>query len=482
MKYLYSQLKTYEKSDFYPFHMPGHKRNPNVTGADLPYGIDITEIEGFDDLHHADGILLEAEKRAARVYSAEETHYLVNGSTAGLLSAVMGCTARGSKILMARNCHKSVYNAVYMKELYPIYIYPEFDPETELNGEIRPEKVRLLLEENKDVQAVVITSPTYDGAVSDTEEIARIAHERGIPLIVDEAHGAHFGFHPYFPDNSNAKGADVVIHSIHKTMPSLTQTALIHMNGKLADRKKIRKYLHIIQTSSPSYVLMSAIDECIRLLEENKDRMFENYTGLLREIRNELSLLKNMRLVQSRIFDRSKLTISVKDTFLKSRSTERIIPFTGRDLYIRLLKEYHLQAEMAAGSYVIAMTAPGDTREGMKRLAEALTETDRILCRRDPGPCVKDREFGRNEQVYTVWEAENMRDSGKVCTEHTVWNKAAGKTALEYAYLYPPGIPLVVPGERISEDTAEQIRKYREAGFRIEGTEKREEIEVLKDG
>ena len=137
---------------------------------------------------------------------------------------------------------------------------------------------------------------------------------------------------------------------------------------------------------------------------------------------------------------------------------------------------------MAAGSYVIAMTAPGDTREGMKRLAEALTETDRILCRRDPGPCVKDREFGRNEQVYTVWEAENMRDSGKVCTEHTVWNKAAGKTALEYAYLYPPGIPLVVPGERISEDTAEQIRKYREAGFRIEGTEKREEIEVLKDG
>ena len=215
MKYLYSQLKTYEKSDFYPFHMPGHKRNPNVTGADLPYGIDITEIEGFDDLHHADGILLEAEKRAARVYSAEETHYLVNGSTAGLLSAVMGCTARGGKILMARNCHKSVYNAVYMKELYPIYIYPEFDPETELNGEIRPEKVRLLLEENKDVQAVVITSPTYDGAVSDTKEIAGIAHERGIPLIVDEAHGAHFGFHPYFPDNSNSKGADVVIHSLH---------------------------------------------------------------------------------------------------------------------------------------------------------------------------------------------------------------------------------------------------------------------------
>src|SRR5699024_3466073 len=131
-------LTDYAASDYYPFHMPGHKRNPGITGADLPYEIDITEIEGFDDLHHASSVLKEAEERSAEAYDADETHYLINGSTAGLLSAVLGCTERGGKILMARNCHKSVYNAVFLNELHPVYLYPEFDEETELNGEISP--------------------------------------------------------------------------------------------------------------------------------------------------------------------------------------------------------------------------------------------------------------------------------------------------------------------------------------------------------
>mgnify|MGYP005761843149 FL=1 len=202
MERLYVKLKEYSASDYYPFHMPGHKRNPLITGADLPYEIDITEIDGFDDLHHASSILKGAEERAARAYRAEETHYLINGSTAGILSAVLGCSERGRKILIARNCHKSVYNAVYLNELHPVYVYPEFDERTGLNGEIRPEKVARILKSEQDICAVVITSPTYDGVVSDVRMISDIAHEKGIPLIVDEAHGAHFGFHPYFPENS----------------------------------------------------------------------------------------------------------------------------------------------------------------------------------------------------------------------------------------------------------------------------------------
>ena len=149
MERLYTRLKEYSASDFYPFHMPGHKRNPQITGADLPYGIDITEIDGFDDLHHASSILKEAEERAARVYHAGETHYLINGSTAGILSAVLGCSQRGGKILIARNCHKSVYNAVYLNELHPVYIYPEFVENTGLNGEICPENVECILKENQ---------------------------------------------------------------------------------------------------------------------------------------------------------------------------------------------------------------------------------------------------------------------------------------------------------------------------------------------
>ena len=279
MATIYEKLKAYSDSDYYGFHMPGHKRNKNVTGAELPYEIDITEIEGFDDLHHAEGILKELQNYAAKVFHADETHYLVNGSTVGLLSAVMGCTERGGKILTVRNCHKSVYNAIYMNELEPVYIYPQFDTEQDLNGEIKVEELKEILASDQDrkIQAVVITSPTYDGVVSDVEAIAEAVHEYNLPLIVDEAHGAHFGFHTYFPENSNVKGADLVIHSLHKTLPSLTQTALLHMNqtdGKwLFDCERVRMYLHMLQSSSPSYVLMASIDECVHILEEKREEI-----------------------------------------------------------------------------------------------------------------------------------------------------------------------------------------------------------------
>lgn len=199
MERLYDKLKAYSESDFYAFHMPGHKRNKALLGIELPYDLDITEIDGFDDLHHADGILKEEQERAARVFGAEESHFLVNGSTAGILSAVMGCTHRGDKILVARHCHKSIYHAIYMNGLVPRYVYPEFDISMHMNGEIRKEDVAKALAAEPDIKAVVIVSPNYDGVVSDVKGIAEVAHSYRIPLIVDEAHGPHFGFHPAFP-------------------------------------------------------------------------------------------------------------------------------------------------------------------------------------------------------------------------------------------------------------------------------------------
>ena len=177
MEYLYEKLMKYASSDYYGFHMPGHKRN-NITDADLPYEIDITEIEGFDDLHHAKSILKEAEGRAAETFHADETHYLINGSTTGLLSALLGCTERGDRILIARNCHKSVYNAVFLNDLHPVYIYPEYVPGTDMNGEISAEQVELILAEYPDIRAAVLTSPTYDGVVSDVGKIAEAVHKK----------------------------------------------------------------------------------------------------------------------------------------------------------------------------------------------------------------------------------------------------------------------------------------------------------------
>lgn len=471
MEYLFEKLKRYAASDYYGFHMPGHKRNEKIMEADLPYRYDITEIDGFDDLHHPGGILKEAQERASGVYHAGETHYLINGSTAGLLSAVMGCTRRGGSILLARNCHKSVYNAVFLNGLRPVYIYPEYIRGMELNGEIAAEQVDRLLRENPKVQAVVITSPTYDGVVSDVGRIAEIVHRRNIPLILDEAHGAHFGFHSCFPENGNVLGADVVIHSLHKTLPALTQTGLLHMNGNIVDRSRVRRYLHILQSSSPSYILMAGLDECVRMLEENGDAVFSRYTDILQRVREKLKGMKHMKLVQTERYDPSKLVISVKGTV----HTETGRPFTGRDLYHCLLEKYHLQAEMAAGYYVVLMTSPADTEAGMNRLLSALCETDGML---EDGKDDGGESFlpDCQEQVYTACEAE---EKGREGTDRVMWSDAAGRISLEYAYLYPPGIPLVVPGERIGEKTAKQIQMYEKMNFDIEGIEQKGQIKVL---
>lgn len=481
MGLLYDKLTEYRDSDFYGFHMPGHKRNENLTGAVLPYGIDITEIDGFDDLHHAKGILYEAQKRAASLYGSDETCFLINGSTAGILSAILGCTEKGDKILVARNCHKSVYHAIYLNELKPVYLYPHFCDEFELNGAIGNQDVEKALKSHQDIRAVVIVSPTYDGVVSDVRNIAETVHKYGIPLIVDEAHGAHFGFHSYFPENSVSKGADIVIHSLHKTLPALTQTALIHMNGDIIDREEIRNYLHMIQTSSPSYVLMAGIDECVSLIEEKGDQLFFKYVGLLKHTREKLQSLRHLHLAETECYDRSKLVISVRNT-----------GWTGIMLKKHLLENYHLQMEMAAGSYVLAMTSVADTGEGMDRLVRALYEIDEEIEKKEAlSGCIRvgKRKAGQRkttplieaECVYNSYEiAKIMKKArgNKGEVSFLPWDACNGHISAEYAYLYPPGIPLVVPGERISDKVIEMLKMYDKMGFDIEGLKQHGKIEV----
>lgn len=485
MEHLYSKLKKLENSGIYAFHMPGHKRNTSIIGADLPYGIDITEINGFDDLHHPDGILKEVQQRASELYQADETHYLINGSTVGLLSAILGCTHRGDRILMARNCHKSVYNAVFLNGLRPVYIYPDLlsstgGEEMDLNGPVTAEQVGELLEKSPEVSAVVITSPTYDGVVSDVQAIAERVHAKGIPLILDEAHGAHFGFHQYFPENGNKLGADIVIHSLHKTLPSLTQTALLHMNGTIADRDRVRMYLDILQSSSPSYVLMASIDECVQLIKQKKKEIFGTYTDMLKAAREELGSMEHLRLWESKEYDRSKILISIAGNMTDSGVMKK---YTGKRLYDELRGEHQLELEMSTPNYVIAMTAPGDTENGMSRLVAALKEIDGKLAenRNNEFPHAntegQTRTFTRNDQIYSCEEIKRFTNKRNKIS----FAQCTGYISTEYAYTYPPGIPLVVPGERISESTMHQIINYQKGGFDIRGTKEQGKIEVLEN-
>ncbi len=481
MSTLYDKLSEYADSDYYGFHMPGHKRNRDLMEEDLPFEIDISEIEGFDDLHHARGILKEAQERASRVWHAQETHFLVNGSTVGILSAILGTARRGDTVLVARNCHKSVYDALEIGGLTPVYVYPGYDEASGLYTGIQAEDVRAALKREPGIRAVILTSPTYDGVVSDVESIVTAAHARGIPVIVDEAHGAHFGFHPYFPKNACQLGADLVIHSLHKTLPALTQTALLHMNGDLADREKVLSYLDKLQTSSPSYVLMASIDSVTALLEREKTALFEPYTMLLDSFRDLLKDLKHLWLAQpgkevgAFDYDRSKLVISVRGAGISSRK-----------LYQRLLQDAHIQMEMAAGTYVLGMTSVADTQEGFERLAEALFSIDEKLLPRDDARILGSEgvpgELPRAAVVYPCWQMNQLMETGAGRKESVLLEASVGCISAEYAYLYPPGSPLLVPGERITRPVMEQMAWFEKQGFTIEGLKEAGRIEVWNNG
>lgn len=460
MSDLYKNLIEYSNSDYYPFHMPGHKRN--IEDGVSPFSYDITEIDGFDNLHNPQGILKIAMEEAAEFYCTDKTYYLVNGSTCGLLSAICGVTSRGDKILVARNCHKAVYNAVYLNELTPVYINPEYIEMYGINGGISPEVVRYELAENPDIKAVIITSPTYEGVVSDVQRIAEIVHKRGIPLIVDEAHGAHFGLHTGFPQSAVKSGADIVIQSVHKTLPSLTQTALLHIRSDIVNVSEVERFLHIYQSSSPSYVLMSSIDECINKLKSDGLFLFEPYVKRLEVMLTHEKQLTHLKIVGREIvgknavydLDPSKIVISVRGT-----------SYTGSRLYKEMLEKYHLQLEMASGDYAIAMTSPMDTEDGLLRLFMAMVEIDRDM--RIYGDDTKNEVV--NYMIPKPIVMENIYKATHSDTEEMLIENAVGKISNEFVYLYPPGSPILAPGELITNDIVKLINDYKESGLSVEG-------------
>lgn len=454
---IYELLKEYGESDAYPFHMPGHKRQTDWLGD--PFAIDITEIDGFDNLHHAEGIIKEAQECLAALRGSKEAHFLVNGSTCGILSAVSACTEPGGELIMARNCHKAVYHAAYLRDLQPVYLYPEQEKRYGLNGGLDPEKLNRLLLEHPKVRAVVITSPTYDGIVSDVEGLAAAAHRHGIPLIVDEAHGAHFGFHGYFPISAVSAGADIVIQSFHKTLPSLTQTAVLFVNGSLVETKRLERFLGIYQTSSPSYIFMAVLDRCVRQLSEEGPALFEDFSKRLAEFRREAEKLKNIRIPGRELIgsahiadvDLSKLVLSVKGIT------------GGADLSGLLRENYGLELEMAAGSYALALTSFMDTEEGFERLLTALKELDKDFCGRTAEWTVPDSVL-ENEGVCRLSQAWDG------AFEEIELTESEGRISAEFLYLYPPGIPLIVPGERISRELLQRTESYRRGGLLLQGS------------
>ncbi|MDD6201442.1 MAG: aminotransferase class I/II-fold pyridoxal phosphate-dependent enzyme [Lachnospiraceae bacterium] len=462
MSELINDLIELKQSEEYPFHMPGHKRNMPESYLRQAYNIDITEIEGYDNLYEADGILKEAQEYAANVFGADKTKFLVNGSTVGILSAIAGCVTKGDHVLMARNCHKAVYHAVELWELHPVYLFPPLMEEWDIAGGICPQEVETKLGQFPDIKAVIITSPTYEGIPSDIEKIARIVHKKGIPLIVDEAHGAHFSFHPRFPQSAIYKGADVVVQSLHKTLPSFTQTALLHLRKGIVSFSEIEKYLSYYQTSSPSYLFMAGMDECIHLLHDKGSTLWDDFFIIRDEFYENTSKMKHIRIYPTKTGeDPCKIIISVKGSNI-----------TGRELQKILLEKYHIQMEMASKTYVLAIATMNDTREGFKRLAKALKQIDCELTASNFLPeCVTIKD---TNAFCKISEVRAMHK------EKILLKDAMKRVAADYVNVYPPGIPILAPGEIITEEIIEEIQRCCSAGLSVQGIEN-EMLQVIDD-
>ena len=449
-------LTDYSESGAYPMHMPGHKRNPAFLQIQSPSAVDITEIHGFDNLHAAEGVLKQSMDRAAALWGANKSHFLVNGSSSGILAALSALLPVGGTVAMDRSAHKSAYHALELRQLAPCYLSRPIDPETGVLGSLSPDELERVLSAHPEVGAVFITSPTYEGVVSDISTLAEIAHSHGALLIVDEAHGAHLGFSPFFSKSAVTQGADVVIQSLHKTLPTFTQSAILHICSDRVDREKIAKYLSYYQTTSPSYLLMAGMDACVSLLIRQSGELFDAYKNRLNRFREQTAGLAHIRLLggDSPVmygFDPGKLYFSLRNTTLTGEAFGQI-----------LREEFQIEPEMTTADGCLCMTSIADTDEGFDRLAKAVLAIDARLgetptASRCTGTDLPDLP----EMVCTPAEAAENE------CETVPLYESVRRIAGEFVWAYPPDIPLLVPGERIDGGLIATFTALQESGVRL---------------
>lgn len=491
---LWEELQKLMEEGQYPFHMPGHKRNLSPV-PDLPVTWDITEIEGSDDLHDAQGILKDAMERTADLCGSDRTWYLVGGSTCGNLAAVRAAAPRGSEVIVARNCHKSVYHAIELGNLQVHWITPPMDEEFGIYGSVPPEEVKRLLDRYPDTRAVILTSPTYEGVLSDIREIAGCCHDRPHPaaLVVDEAHGAHLGF-PFsrnaFGESAVACGADLVIQSTHKTLPSLTQTALLHVGrgrlNQLVREAEVERQLDVFETSSPSYLLMASLDGCTGLLRERGKELFDAWDERLREFDRSTKDLEKWKILCHGTdhvdnhplfyaFDPSKILFARKDKTGCAALMESL-----------LQRDFHMELEMRCGENLLAMTGCGDSLDALEKLSEALHVLELLpdtwirmqkemenLPEKGEGVEESEEFFEkllRVKEPYREYRKPALPGVGKVhftiaeAVERARADscrmpirQAVGKVSGEYLWAYPPGVPIAAPGEEITKQLADYV-------------------------
>ena len=486
-------LMQHEKEKPISFHMPGHK------GMELykRYGYDdfiakmmdcdITEIIGADNLFQAEGIIRAAQERYAALYDVKKSYFLINGTSGGIIASILAAVPAGKKIIMARNCHKSVFNALTLKDIQPVYAYPDMIEGWGVTGGISPCEIEKLLSEDEDVEAVILPSPNYYGVCSDIKAISEIIHNYQKILIVDQAHGAHlkfFGKHGIlgFPKSAEEQGADIVINSIHKTLASFTQSAVLNLNSDRIPYDVLEDKLQVIESSSPSYLLMASLDiNASILIEHGKELMYE-WKNALDYFYNEVRSIEGLKVCHDKDQKMENgFGFAGKMDSTKINLDMSALGINGHDLEQRLLR-YNIFAELTTGDILMCMTGLGSTKEHMKKLIFALSEiaaearNNRSIYegKRQEKSQIVNRRYGCKHLVPKAAElCEIPRERKRILLEH-----AAGEICASSIIPYPPGIPIICPGERMTQEIIDYVTELRSSGEKVIGINDRGQIFV----
>jgi lysine decarboxylase len=468
---IYNALMKYSASGPTPFHMPGHKLGKGIPGEFLKNLalLDITEIPGADNLHNPEGIIKEAQGRAAGAFGADETFFLVNGSTCGIHAMIMTACKPGDSLIVSRDCHKSVIAGMMLAGVRPVYLMPAYDRRFGIPTCVNPEKLKEALEENRDAAGVLITRPNYYGICSNIEETARIVHAHGKLLMVDEAHGAHLCFSSRLPVSALEGGADMCVQSAHKTLPAFTQGAYLHVKSGLADRERLRFFLRLLQTSSPSYVIMSLLDIARDIMEHDGEKLLDGVLDNIGLMKRRLDGLHGLEFLKSGKGDDweqddTRITINVAK-----------LGITGFEAGNELRARHNIQVEMSDLYNIVLIATVADGSESFAKLEKGLDELAAIF---KGGTASTDIIM---EDLDIPVQGIDLRDMISRKGVRVGLDSAIGRVCMDIITPYPPGVPVICPGEVITREIADYIRRVMNEGGVIQGIGKNFDIEVASD-
>lgn len=465
---LFDALKEYVNRETIPFHVPGHKKGVGIDKefkdfiGENPFKIDVTVFKLVDSLHHPTGPIKKAQELAADAYGSDACFFSIHGTSGAIQAMIMSVVTANDKIIIPRNVHKSVTSGIILSGATPVYMQPELDKKVGIAHGVTPETVKQTLEENPDAKAVLIINPTYYGVATDIKKIADIVHSYNIPLIVDEAHGPHLGFNDKLPMSAMEAGADICAQSTHKIIGALTQGSLLQVRGERVDINRVQQVLSLLQTTSPSYILMASLDCARRQIALNGKELLDKAIKLASYVREEINKIPGFYCFGKEILnepgvyalDPTKITITCRD-----------LGITGYDLDMILSNKYHIQMELSDLYNVLAVGSFGDTKENMDALLKALREISEEYY----GKGNKKSDFidipAIPAQVKIPREAFNSEK------ESIAIKESAGKISGEFLMAYPPGIPILCPGEVITKEIIDYVQKLKDTGLYVQGTE-----------